>query len=174
VVRKSLGGRVSLGGERHSGVSFYGVVACLGSDKLAAGAAAIQGGSLATLLAQRLKLSFSLAGYQKSVPIVTRRGFLYSSRWNLLSEKRYCASPLLLIFSRLFANYFTREKARGPRCSRESRAPTCARSQYWCWRAAFRQTPRVSVRSWRPHSTYSWGYSETTFPLTKICPTLSF
>jgi len=97
VVRKSLGGRVSLGGERHSSVNFYGVVAWLGSGKLATGAAAgfsQAARSLATLFAQRLKLSFSLAGYQKSVPLVARRGFLYSFRWNLLSEKGYYASPL--------------------------------------------------------------------------------
>jgi len=77
------------------------------------------------LLIQLLKQSCLLcAEYQKSVLLLTCRDFLYPfSWWNLPSEKGYCASPLLLISPRLLANYSTREKARGPRCSRESRAP---------------------------------------------------
>jgi len=68
VVRKSLGGRVSLGGERYSGVSFHGVVADPSSGKLTAGAAAgflVRGGSLATSLAQHLKLFFSTSWIPK-------------------------------------------------------------------------------------------------------------
>jgi len=58
VLRKSLSSRVILGGERCSGVSFHSIAVCSDSGRLTAGVTAgflVWGGSLASLLAQRLK-----------------------------------------------------------------------------------------------------------------------
>jgi len=57
-LRKSLGGRVLLGGESCSGVSFHGIVRTSNSGRLAAGVTAgflVCGGSLASVTAQDLK-----------------------------------------------------------------------------------------------------------------------
>jgi len=85
-LRKSLGGRVLLGGESCSGVSFQGMARSSSSSWLTAGVTVgflVCGGSLASVMAQRLQQFFRITGYQKSVVLSIRRGFLYSLWPNL-------------------------------------------------------------------------------------------